>query len=310
MISLKNVSKNFENNQIIKNINLTIKKGEVIGFLGPNGAGKTTTVRMIAGVLPPSKGEILVNEQNLFDNNNTIDGKKKPHIGYLPENNPIFDDLTVEEFLYYWAEIKNIAKDKQLPQIKKVVKETGLQDVFYRPISELSKGYRQRTGLAQAILSDPEILLLDEPTEGLDPNQRRDIHDLIKGIGKERTVIICSHVLSEITKMCNRILIINHGKIVADSFTKDLADLAGGQNLYEILANGKDIKKDLEKLSGVNKVESKKDKLATKFIVSASSKKDLRLPIFELAKLKKWDLYELVKKQEDLEDIFAQLTRD
>lgn len=306
MIELDNISKNFGPNKVIKNLSLKIKEGEVVGFLGPNGAGKTTTVRMITGVLPPSKGRVSVNGVDLFSEDITT----RPHIGYLPENNPIYDDMTVEEFLKMWSCLKEIESSKIDDLISEAVESAGLQDVFYRPISELSKGYRQRTGLAQAILSKPEILLLDEPTEGLDPNQRNDIHKLIKGLGKKRTVIICSHVLPEITKMCDRVVIINKGKIVADSPTSDLGKLTSGGTVYELLATGANILKELKTLPKVIGVEKEKDDVATKWIITSESKKDLRLNIFEMAKNNNWKLYELAKKQFDLEDIFTRVTKE
>lgn len=305
MISLTSVSKNFDTVKVIKDISLTIKEGEIIGLLGPNGAGKTTTVRMIAGVLPPSSGTVTINDQDLFD----PELSSRPHIGYLPENNPLFDDMTVEEFLRYWAELKHIAKENQSAEIRKTVKSTGLEAVYYRPITELSKGYRQRLGLAQAILSNPDILILDEPTEGLDPNQRNDIHKLLTDLGKKRTVIICSHVLSEITKICNRIIIINQGQIVADSPTSQLSSLASKAQIYELLAKGKSIKVELQKLDKVSKVEEQKDSMAVRYLVHSDSKKDLRLDIFKLAVKNKWNLYELVLRKTDLEDIFSQLTK-
>ncbi|MGI5828375.1 MAG: ABC transporter ATP-binding protein [Patescibacteria group bacterium] len=306
MIELTNVSKKFDSNLVIDNVSLKIKTGEIVGLLGPNGAGKTTTVRMIAGVLPPTKGRVVVNNQDLF----AEEVENKPHIGYLPENNPIYDDMTVEEFLKMWADLKNIPAQEREAAIAEVVEAAGLEAVFYRPISELSKGYKQRTGLAQAILSQPDVLLLDEPTEGLDPNQRREIHDLIKGIGKKRTVIICSHVLPEITKMCSRIIIISRGKIVADSTTRELGVLSEGRQVYEFVAKGKAIRKDIKDLPGVVEVTQEKDGIATRWTVVSESKRDLRLPIFKLAVKKKWDLYELVQKQQDLEDVFARLTKE
>jgi len=304
MISLSQVHKSLSQTSVINDLNLTIKEGEIVGLLGPNGAGKTTTVRMIAGVLPPSKGRVSINDIDLFD-----EEQKCPlRIGYLPENNPVYDDMTVEEFMLFWGNIKGMEASDLKSCIKEVVKQTGLAEVYYRLISELSKGFRQRVGLAQAILDKPDILLLDEPTEGLDPNQRREIHDLITSLGKKRTVIICSHVLSEITKMCNRIIIINRGVIVADSPVDKVGDLAGGVR-YEVMVKGKQIEKGLQGIKGVSKVEVSDSKPANVYHVFADAKTDLRLAIFELAKKQDWDLYELTRKHEDLEDIFAQVTR-
>ncbi len=305
MIVLKNVSKKFDQTQVISDLNLTIKEGEIVGLLGPNGAGKTTTVRMIAGVLPPSKGSVHINDKNLFDD----ETQNGIHIGYLPENNPVYDDMTVEEFLNFWSNIKGMDKQDAFQRITDVIKQVGLGDVYYRPIAELSKGYRQRVGIAQAILDKPDILLLDEPTEGLDPNQRRDIHDLLTSLGKKRTVIICSHVLSEITRMCNRIIIINKGTVVADSPVEQVGNLSGGV-VYEMMAKGKDVEKGLRTIEGVIKVDvMDATKPAKTYLITSNSKQDLRLSLFEMAKDKNWQLYELLKKQEDLEQIFAQVTK-
>ena len=304
MIKLTSVHKSFGSQKVIKDVSISIEPGEIIGFLGPNGAGKTTTVRMIAGVLPPSKGTVTINGIDIFNES----ANYTPHIGYLPENNPIYDDLTVEEFLIHWAALKNIPQNKVKEQIDEAVKLAGLSEVYYRPISELSKGFKQRTGLAQAILSQPDILLLDEPTEGLDPNQRADIHKLIKGLEKKRTVIICSHVLPEITRMCNRVIIIHEGKIVADSPTNKLGSLSKGGNTYSILATGKSIEKDLKSLKPVQKISKTKEDPAIRFEIITDTDKDLRLEIFKLAKKQNWKLYELTQKQQDLEDVFTKLT--
>lgn len=304
MIELKNINKKFNQNQVINDLSLTIKEGEIVGLLGPNGAGKTTTVRMIAGVLPPSKGKVFINGLDLFDE----EVKSMVSIGYLPENNPVYDDMTVNEFLHFWADIKGMKAEIKNVRIKEVIKQTGLRDVYYRPIAELSKGYRQRVGLAQAILNKPDILLLDEPTEGLDPNQRHEIHDLITSLGKRRTVIICSHVLSEITRMCNRVIIINKGKIVADSLVSELGMLNGG-DCYEAMLKGKQVEKELKTLKGVSKVETIDAKPVPVYRIFTKANNDLRLSIYHLAQEKKWELYELSRKQQDLEAIFTQVTK-
>lgn len=304
MIELKNINKKFNQNQVINDLSLTIKEGEIVGLLGPNGAGKTTTVRMIAGVLPPSKGKVFINGLDLFDE----EVKSMVSIGYLPENNPVYDDMTVNEFLHFWADIKGMKAEVKNARIKEVIKQTGLRDVYYRPIAELSKGYRQRVGLAQAILNKPDILLLDEPTEGLDPNQRHEIHDLITSLGKRRTVIICSHVLSEITRMCNRVIIINKGKIVADSLVSELGMLNGG-DCYEAMLKGKQVEKELKTLKGVSKVETIDAKPVPVYRIFTKANNDLRLSIYHLAQEKKWELYELSRKQQDLEAIFTQVTK-
>jgi len=253
MIELKNITKKFNQLAAVKDISLKIKKGEIVGFLGPNGAGKTTTLRMIAGVFPATSGQVLINRKNIRRQAYQL----KKLIGYLPENNPLYQELTVEEFLKFWLEIKQVAKKKWLERLTFVVKSTGISDVFYRPIAQLSKGYRQRVGLSQAILTEPEILILDEPTEGLDPNQRQEIQKLIKKLGKERTVIIASHVLSEITKIANRMIIIHKGQVVADGTAKKLADYKKSGLTLEVKVKDQKVAAKIKKLKGVLKVEKK-----------------------------------------------------
>lgn len=237
MIKLVDISKKFLGKTVVSNLNLSVGKGEIVGLLGPNGAGKTTTIRMITGTLPPSSGQIFIDGEDLSEHE-----EKKSLIGYLPENNPLYENLTVEEHLRFWADVKQLTHPSGSGQaiengelIERAVKNLSLESVYYRPIAELSKGFKQRVGLSQALLSDPSILLLDEPTEGLDPNQRREIHELVLGLGQDRTVIVCSHVLSEINKMCSRVLIIHQGQLVADGTVKKITE-SGKFSLEDVFA--------------------------------------------------------------------------
>ena len=304
MISLEKITKQFGERTVIDTLSLVIKQNQIVGFLGPNGAGKTTTLRMIAGVLPQTSGTITIDGDLLAQN----PGIKKK-IGYLPENNPLYDELTVEEWLLFWAQIKHIPKEKQKDVIKKVVKQIHIEDVFYRPISELSKGYRQRVGLAQAILSEPEILILDEPTEGLDPNQRRDMHQLIDYLSKHHTIIISSHVLSEIEKLANRLIIIHQGKVVADSPANKLKVKSEKSKketvIIETEMKGKSILSTFRKLKDVVSVEQDD---ADHFRIHA--KKDIRDTLVKLATKEKWSLLSLSKKEQGLEEIFRKLTNE
>ena len=307
MIKATNLTKKYSGKVVVDGLSLSISKGEVVGILGPNGAGKTTTIRMIAGTLPPSGGEVLVDGKNIFDGNEN----QKEYIGYLPENNPLYENLTVAENLDFWANIKQIPQTLKKETIEKLVKELGLEEVFYRPINELSKGYKQRVGLAQALIGDPKILLLDEPTEGLDPNQRREIQNLVTGLGKERTVVICSHVLSEITKMCGRAIIINHGKVVADDSVEKLTQSIGGKQVLTLIVKGFGIKEALLALPGVSRVNPESgDGGKEKYVIEAEGDADLRPQIFELAKNLNWELYELGSEKVSLEDVFANLTKE
>lgn len=306
MIRATNLSKMFSGKKVVDGINFQIGKGEIVGLLGPNGAGKTTTIRMLAGILPPSSGEVLVEGKDLFEG----DKSEKSPIGYLPENNPLYDFFTVEENFNFWAQLKGLKSEYFLPRRSLLLETLGLEAVYFRPIGELSKGYKQRVGLSQALLSDPSILLLDEPTEGLDPNQRREIETLIKGLGQERTVVICSHVLSEVTKICQRVIIINRGKIVADDQVTNLTTGSKNRQILIIIAQGQNIKSHLQQLPGV--VSVKVDDTETsnqKFTVEAESDIDLRPQIFNLAKDNGWQLLELKLSQISLEDVFSELTK-
>jgi len=300
MITLTKLSKRFDRQFVVSDVNLKIKQGEIVGLLGPNGAGKTTTLRMIAGVLPPSKGSVVIDETNIETN-----GFVKKRIGFLPENNPLYEELTVEEYLSFWSDMKEIPKSERQEAIDFVVDRCGIAEIYYRPISELSKGYRQRVGLSQAILTKPDILILDEPTEGLDPNQRQDIAALIRDLGKERTVIISSHVLSELAKIVNRMVIIHKGAIVADETPDNLRRLGSSSQTVEIEVKGNHVLSSLKKVDGVIDVqETKKDY----FVVEVEKKLDIREKLYKLAVKNKWTLLTLVARERAIEDVFSQLT--
>lgn len=302
MITVSNLSKKFDRQYVVDNISLKISEGEIVGLLGPNGAGKTTTLRMITGVLPPTKGTIDIDDQYISQN-----PVIKKRIGYLPENNPLYDDLTVEEFLKFWSRVKGIEKKAGKDAIDFVVESCGIAEVYYRPISELSKGYRQRVGLSQAILTKPDILILDEPTEGLDPNQRQDIAKLILSLGKKRTVIISSHVLSEIARFSTRMIIINKGIVVADDTPEKLKNMKNSKQIVEVEIKGKDVLSTLKSIEGVTKVVTSKNNY---FIVESGKKMDVREDIFNKAVVKKWTLLTLMQKERSLEDVFSQLTHE
>ena len=300
MITLTNLSKKFDSQLVINNLNLKIKESEIVGLLGPNGAGKTTTLRMIAGVIPPSKGTVNIDGQNI-----AVADILKKRIGYLPENNPLYSDLTVEEYLSFWADMKEIAKEKRPEAIDFVIDRCGIADVYYRPISELSKGYRQRVGLSQALLPRPDILIFDEPTEGLDPNQRQDIAALIKDLGKKRTVIISSHVLTELSKIASRLIIIHKGNIVADDSPENLKKIGSNSQTIEMEVKGINVVSQIKKIAGVLGVKQTKPNY---FIIKAEKKRDLREDIFKLSVKNKWILLTLVAKERAIEDVFSQLT--
>ncbi len=300
MIEARNLKKKFGVIKALDGVSFKIKRGEIVGLLGPNAAGKTTTLNILAGVLPPSAGQVLIDEQDLEENPLVL----KQKIGFLPENNPLYEEMLVEEYLRFWAQVKGLEKEEQKGALDFVVKSCDLRGVFYRPIGELSKGFRQRVGLAQAILSKPEILILDEPTEGLDPNQRREIAGLIRSLGKNRTVIISSHVLSEVEKIVGRMLIIHRGKLVAQGTVEELKKLGGG-NILEVEIRGREVKSGLAKIPGVLKIEeTKKDY----YLLEVEGNKDLREEIFKTAVKKKWLILTMLSRGRALEEVFAQLT--
>jgi ABC-2 type transport system ATP-binding protein len=301
MITLTHVKKVFDGHTAVADISLTVKPGEIVGLLGPNGAGKTTTIRMMAGVLPPSGGTIRINNKTFVDHEYELKSK----IGYLPENNPLYDDLTVEEHLMFWGKMKGLSGSTLKDAIGFAVLNTGIGDVFYRLIGELSKGYRQRVGLSQAILSRPEILLLDEPTEGLDPNQRREIQQLLGELKKDRTVIVSSHVLSEISKLASRIVIIHQGLVVGDNTPKNLTKRTDKKQVIELELKGKSLLTQLKKLKGVNKVMKVS---GDTYSIEADGKSDLRPNIFKLANQQKWTLLSVRQIDRQLEDVFTELT--
>lgn len=224
MIEIKNLTKKFGQNLVLDNISFSVGQSEILGFLGPNGAGKSTTMKIITSFWTPTSGQVLINGLDTAEN--SLSSRK--NIGYLPETVPLYEDMRVFEYLIFIAEIRGLSKDEIKKRIKEVVSICGLSKVLRQPIEELSKGFRQRVGLAQAIIHQPDILILDEPTTGLDPNQIVEIRDLIKTIGREKTVIFSTHILSEVSATCNRVIIINHGRIVGEGSPAELTEKFGG----------------------------------------------------------------------------------
>lgn len=301
MIKLTNVKKSFGETVAIDGISIDIKPGEIVGLLGPNGAGKTTILRILAGVLPQSSGKVIFDGKNFSDDEFYI----KKRIGYLPENNPLYEEFTVEEHLNFWTRMKGIGENEEKDAIVFAVEKTGIESVYYRIIGELSKGFRQRVGLAQAILAQPEILLLDEPTEGLDPNQRRDIQQLLSDLKESRTVIVSSHVLGEISKLASRMVIIHQGKVVGDDSPKKLIQQHSDGKLVRVEVTGKAILTSLKSLKGVLKAKKVGKQV---YELAVSAKKDIRSDIFEMAVKKKWKLLEVNQIERQLEDVFSELT--
>ncbi len=304
MIQLENLVKDYGDLRAVDHINFTINDGEILGFLGPNGAGKSTTLKMITCYLSPTFGDISVGNYNVKEHSQQI----REMIGYLPEHNPLYTEMTVYDYLKFVADVRNIKDFKSA--LKRTIDKCGLHGVISKPIDTLSKGYRQRVGLAQAIIHDPKILILDEPTSGLDPNQIAEIRELIIELGKEKTLIISSHILQEVQAVCDRIVIINKGKIVADGSTEELK--ASFQNKtklnLEIIKPVSNLEMLLEKLPNITISSQSSTDTTMKLTLEYDALLDLRPEIFGFVKEQNWVLLEMYKANVSLEDVFRNLT--
>ncbi len=283
----------------VNHISFTAEPGKIVGFLGPNGAGKSTTMKMITGFIPPSDGTATVCGFDI--NTHSMDVRKC--LGYLPENNPLYLDMYVKEFLAFVAGLQQLNNVES--RIKEMIEQTGLEREQYKKISQLSKGYRQRVGLAQAMLHDPKVLILDEPTTGLDPNQLVEIRKLIKQLGKEKTVILSTHIMQEVEAVCDQVVIINKGLIVANDETKNLQAAALQQVTYVVEFDQVVQKQDLLKIVGVIAAQALADK---SWVLQTNTLVDVRKNIFDFAVKNNLVLLSIQKEEEKLEDIFRKLT--
>ena len=294
-IQLQHISKYYEQHKAVHDVSFSIEKGDIVGFLGPNGAGKSTTLKILTGYIKPSSGTLTIN---------TIDVLKEPHeaqkhIGYLPEHNPLYNDMYVKEYLFFHASIHKVSRDK----IKTTIKRVGLQNESHKKIRELSKGYRQRVGLAAAILHDPDILILDEPTTGLDPNQLIDIRRLIKTLGKDKIVLLSTHILSEVEAMCNRAIIINKGEIVAD---RQLSELKNKETqVINVVFNVNIDGKKLQQLPSITDISKGAQNAWT---LVFSSDQDMRPVLFDFAQDHGFKILELTSEHDTLERLFKDVT--
>jgi ABC-2 type transport system ATP-binding protein len=316
MIQVENLTKEYGPTRAVDKVTFNVRKGEVLGFLGPNGAGKSTTMKILTCFLSPTAGKVKVAGFDVFEQSLQV----RQRIGYLPEDTPIYRDMTVLEYLKFAAELRGMDPTKSPGRIKEIGGRCGLGHVAGKLVGELSKGYRQRLGLAQAMLHDPDILILDEPTSGLDPNQIVEIRSLIKEIGKERTVILSTHILPEVQATCSRILIISGGKLVADGTPEALRSREKrGRYRLVVHANGaafrnpeasqETIRASLGKLGGVGGCETLAgEDGAFTYGIDAASSDDLRPMLFKAAVDNKWTLLELVRESVSLEDVFRNLT--
>lgn len=299
-IEVKNISKLYGSQKALDSVSFTIKPGEIAGLLGPNGAGKSTMMKIITCFIPPTSGDVSVYGFNIFDH--SIEIREK--IGYLPENNPLYLDMYVKEYLEFIAKIHKI---KSVPQrVKEIIEITGLGVEQNKKIAALSKGFRQRVGLAQALIHDPEVLILDEPTSGLDPNQIIEIRNLIKEIGRQKTIIFSTHILQEVEAICTRAIIIDKGKIVADDSTQHLNSIFTPKNIISVEFDKPVNKEKLLAIKGVTKVLLQKE---CNFILEAEANQDVRPLIFNFAVENKIAVISMKREESGLENVFQQLTK-
>ncbi|UKI55307.1 MAG: ABC transporter ATP-binding protein [Treponema succinifaciens] len=304
MIEVENVSKLFGNFRAVDGISFSIQTGEIVGLLGPNGAGKTTTMRMISGFLEPDSGTVKIDGLDVLKN--PVETKRK--IGYMPESAPMYSDMIVADYLKYIAEIQNQNPAEKCRELAEVC---GLKEVMHKNIGELSRGNRQRVGLAHALMGNPEILILDEPTSGLDPNQVLEVRSLIKQIGKTHTVIISTHILSEVEILCGRVIIISGGKKVADSPTEELREHFGNSSEVQICVSGastEEAEKIFRGINGVSKIHSSLNDGKIEFRISVEKNIEVRPELAKACVQNGLELFEMQQKKNSLEDVFRSLT--
>ena len=307
MIQVKNVTKKYGNFKAVDDISFEVKDGEVVGFLGPNGAGKSTTMNMITGYIDPTQGQIIVNGVDVGKRPR----KAKKQIGYMPESVPLYEELTVKEFVRYMAELKLVKHKDLKEETNKLIEEVGLKEVENKLIRNLSRGYKQRVSLAGALIGNPDVIILDEPTVGLDPKQITEIRDLIKKLGKNHTVILSSHILSEVSQICEKVIIINKGRIIAVDTPENLEKATKEKNGISVIVedpkgNMKKLKEKIKEIDSVDFVKDNED--GTKqYLITTSSDIDLRKKLFEVLPKEEIVIFELKKTETTLEDAFIKL---
>ena len=310
MIHVEDLTRYYGELCAVDHMTFDIRKGEIIGLLGPNGAGKTTTLRMLTGFIRPSSGSIRVRDHRIEED--TL--KVKELLGYLPESAPLYRDMLVYDYLNYVAAIRHLDGGLKTSRLRRLGDLCGLNEVMHKPVGELSKGYKQRVGLAHAMMTDPEILILDEPTSGLDPNQIAEIREIIRRIGKEKTVILSTHILSEAEATCDRIIIVNHGKIVADEKTETLRQSSGGQySVHMVLekADRSSVERELGVVEGVLSVEFTGDSRdMVEATVLCEGPADCRADLYRRIRQTDWVLMDFHRETRTLETIFRELTRE
>ncbi|MFT6334381.1 MAG: ABC-2 type transport system ATP-binding protein [Saprospiraceae bacterium] len=300
-LSVQSITKEYGTQKAVNNLSFDVSGGTIMGFLGPNGAGKSTTMKIVSCYLSPTSGTAEVCGYDIHKNPLEV----RRHIGYLPENNPLYLDMYVREYLQFVAGIHKI--DKKANRVKELIDMTGLGKEQHKLIGALSKGYRQRVGLAQAMIHNPDVLILDEPTSGLDMNQLVDIRNLITELGKEKTVILSTHIMQEVQAMCDRVIIINNGSLVADDPIEKLSERISGEQQITINLLNNDVPlSKLESIPGVTQVKNTKDGI----IITSDAKNDIRKEVFEQAVASDWVIIEMKKDEISVEDVFQKLTKD
>jgi ABC-2 type transport system ATP-binding protein len=308
MIEIQNLTKRFARHTAVRDLSFSVKQGEIVGFLGPNGAGKTTTLRMLTGYLPPTSGSIEVGGCDVF--RDSIGARRK--IGYMPENVPLYDDMRVREYLKFRARLKGLSNRDARRRVGEVIETCGLDSVRRKMIKVLSKGYRQRVGLADALVHSPELLILDEPTNGLDPNQIRQIRELIKRLGENHTILLSTHILSEVEMTCDRVIIIDNGEIKAEDTPQSLVAgmRAAGKVVAEITGDPEVVTGALSRLDHVKRVTHEPlPEGWFQFDILVESGTDARERIHELIAQNGWPMRSLFRREATLEDVFVELTR-
>ena len=303
MIELKNVTKKYGDFTAVNDVSFKIEKGEIVGFLGQNGAGKTTTMKMITGLAEPTEGEIFIDGEKI-----TRNSRKK--IGYMPENTPLYQDLTVKEFINYMAELKCLKKQERKDQVEKLINDLSLADVQNKLIRNISRGYKQRVSMAGALVGNPEILILDEPTVGLDPKQIIEIRSLIKSLRKNHTVFLSSHILSEISQMCQKVIILNKGKIVAIATPKNLeSKIAKNSIIIDVEDPNNNIKNITEKIKEIKEIKFVKnlDNAVKQYEIIVEKNADIRKKLFEILPQEEISIIELKNSEVGLEEAFINL---
>lgn len=304
MIKFSNLTKKYDAVVALDNISREINSGEITGILGPNGAGKTTLLKTITCYMYPTDGELTVDDLDIYSDSLEI----RNLIGYLPEHAPLYTEMSVFDYLSFICDIRKIPKQQIKEKIKKVANTCGLNNHMFKTIDTLSKGYRQRVGLAQAIIHDPKILILDEPTTGLDPNQIVEIRKLIKELGKEKTVIFSTHILQEVQALCDRVIILNKGNIVADGTAESITEAVQGNEHLRVILKGEQNIESFRIIPEITKLESATDNGNTNLLITYEGKKDIRESVFNFCKENNFILLEMFKEKISLENVFAHLT--